>query len=131
MSDIQELSESFQQQTILALNQFGQVVTSSLKLDEVLTRIMEQVTALLHSEGVAIIMPEGDDRLRFVAVSGIGAAQLKDTSMPRDTGVVGHVMRTGKPVWLNGQGSNVPGLRIYRQIETVSEFHSQSLLASP
>lgn len=131
MSDIQELSESFQQQTILALNQFGQVVTSSLKLDEVLTRIMEQVTALLHSEGVAIIMPEGDDRLRFVAVSGIGAAQLKDTSMPRDTGVVGHVMRTGKPVWLNGQGSNVSGLRIYRQIETVSEFHSQSLLASP
>jgi len=131
MSDIAELPQLFQRQTILALNQFGQAVTSSLRLDDVLTRIMEQVTALLDSEGVAIIMPEGDDLLKFVAVSGIGAAQLKDTSMPRDTGVVGHVMRTGEPVWLNDRDCNVPGLSIYRQIETISEFHSQSLLASP
>jgi signal transduction histidine kinase len=131
MSDMLELPQSFERQTILALNQFGQVVTSSLKLDDVLARIMEQVTALLNSEGVAIIMPEGDDQLRFVAVCGIGAAQLKDTTMPNDTGVAGYVMQTGEPVWLNSDGCNVPGLGIYRQIETVSEFHSQSLLASP
>ena len=131
MSDIAELPQILQRQTILALNQFGQAVTSSLRLDDVLTRIMEQVTALLDSEGVAIIMPEGDDSLKFVAVCGMGAAQLKDKSMPRDTGVVGHVMRTGDAVWLNDRGSNIPGLSIYRQIETVSEFHSQSLLASP
>lgn len=126
-----ELSPTFQRQTILALNQFGQVVTSSLKLDDVLARIMEQVTALLESEGVAIIMTEGDDLLKFAAVCGIGAAQLKGTTMPRNTGVAGHVMRTGEAVWLNADGSNVPGLSIYRQIESVSEFHSESLLAAP
>ena len=131
MSDMVELPQILQRQTILALNQFGQVVTSSLKLDDVLARIMEQVTALLDSEGVAIIMPEGDDRLKFAAVCGIGAAQLKDSTMPNDTGVAGHVIQTGEAVWLNSEGCNVPGLGIYRQIESVSEFHSQSLLACP
>ena len=42
-----------------------------------LTRIMEQVTLLLDAEGVGIIMPDGDDLLKFVAVCGIGAAQLE------------------------------------------------------
>ena len=131
MDNHKELPHAFQRQTILALNQFGQVVTSSLKLQDVLARIMDQVTALLKPEGVAIIMAEGDDLLKFVAVCGPGAAQLKGTTMPFDQGVAGHVMQTGEGVWLNSEGSNVPGLSIYRQIETVSEFHSESLLAAP
>lgn len=120
-----------QRQSILALNKFGQVVTSSLTLEDVLARIMAEVTELLHPEGVAIIMPEVGGRLKFVAVCGTGAAQLKGTTMPAATGVAGHVMQTGDAVWLNSQGSNVSGLSIYRQIETVSEFHSESLLAVP
>lgn len=126
-----DLPHGLQRQTILALNRFGQVVTSSLRLEDVLARIMEQVTELLHPEGVAIIMPAGDELLKFVAVCGIGAAQLKGTTMPRDTGVAGYVMATGEAVWLNSQGSNVPGLAIYRQIEKVSDFHSETLLAVP
>lgn len=131
MSREKELPQTFQRQTILALNRFGQVVTSSLKLEDVLQRIMEQVTDLLQPEGVGIVMPAEDDSLEFVAISGPGAAQLKGTRMPRDTGVVGHVMRTGEAVWLNPHGSSAPGLSIYRQIESVSEFHSESLLAAP
>src|SRR5688572_7770657 len=84
-----ELSSQFQRQTILALSQFGQAVTSSLKLEDVLDRIMKQVTALLDTEGVGIILPEGDDLLKFVAVCGRGAAQLKGTTMPIDSGVAG------------------------------------------
>lgn len=126
-----DLPHGLQRQTILALNRFGQVVTSSLKLEDVLARIMEQVTELLRPEGVAIIMPAGEESLKFVAVSGIGAAQLKGKLMPRDTGVAGHVMRTGEAVWLNATGCNVPGLEIYRQIEAISDFHSETLLAVP
>lgn len=131
MDDEKGLPNILQRQTILALNRFGQAVTSSLALEDVLARILEQVTALLQAEGVAILMPEGGDRLKFVAVCGPGAAQLKDVTMPVDEGVVGHVMRAGESVWLNNEGSNVPGLEVYRQIETVSRFHSRSLLASP
>ncbi len=131
MSREKELPQTFQRQTILALNRFGQVVTSSLRLEDVLQRIMEQVTNLLHPEGVGIVMPTADNMLEFVAICGPGATQLKGTRMPRDSGVVGHVMQTGEAVWLNPGGSSVPGLSIYRQIESVSEFHSESLLAAP
>lgn len=126
-----ELPTTLQRRTILALNKFGQVVTSSLKLEDVLARILDEVTTLLNAEGVAILMPEGEDDLKFVAVCGDGAAQLKGRTMPRDSGVVGHVMQTGQAVWLNPQDSNAAGLTIYRQIETVSAFHSESLLAAP
>jgi signal transduction histidine kinase len=125
-----ELPVTLQRRTILALNKFGQVVTSSLKLEDVLARILDEVTTLLDAEGVAILMPEGDD-LKFVAVCGGGAAQLKGRTMPRDSGVVGHVMQTGEAVWLNPQESNAAGLTIYRQIESVSAFHTESLLAAP
>ncbi len=125
-----ELPATLQRRTILALNKFGQVVTSSLKLEDVLARILDEVTTLLDAEGVAILMPEGDD-LKFMAVCGDGAAHLKGRTMPADSGVVGHVMQTGEAVWLNPQGSNAPGLSIYRQIEQASEFHSESLLAAP
>jgi signal transduction histidine kinase len=126
-----ELTSTLQRQTILALNKLGQVVTSSLSLQEVLVRIMDEVTSLLHPEGVAILMPEDDDKLKFVAVRGHGAAHLKDSVMPRDSGVAGFVMTTGEAVWLNQHGSNITGLSIYREIEADSEFHSESLLAAP
>lgn len=92
---------------------------------------MDEVSSLLHPEGVAILMPEGDDMLKFVAVRGHGASHLKDTVMPRDSGVAGYVMTTGEAVWLNRHGSNIDGLAIYRQVEVGSEFHSESLLAAP
>jgi len=120
-----------QRQTIMALSQLGQAVTSSLKLEDVLHRIMDEVTTLLHPEGVAILMPVGDDDLQFMAVSGFGASPLKGSTMPRGTGVAGFVMETGEAVWLNSLGSSVPGLTIYRQVESVSDFHTASLLAAP
>ncbi len=122
---------TLQRQTIVALSQLGQAVTSSLKLEDVLSRIMDEVTTLLHPEGVAILMPVGDDDLQFVAVSGFGAAPLKGSIMPRGVGVVGYVMEMGEAVWLNSTSSSVPGLSIYRQVETVSDFHTESLLAAP
>lgn len=131
MKDVIELPHTLQRQTILALNKLGQAVTSSLKLEDVLERVMLEVTDLLHPQGVAILMPEGANGLKFVAVCGSGAAQLKGTVMPANSGVAGHVMLTGEAVWINTEGSNIPGLAIYRQVESVSEFHSQSLLAAP
>jgi signal transduction histidine kinase len=130
MNSLTDLPQTFRHQTVLALNQFGQAVTSSLNIQEVLDRVLVEVTALLNAEGVAILLPEGDE-LVFVAVCGLGAIQLKGARIPNDVGVVGHVLQTGEAVWLNSTGSNVPGLTIYRQVEDTSEFHSESLLAAP
>ena len=125
------LPHTLQRQTIMALSQLGQAVTSSIKLEDVLSRIMDEVTTLLHPEGVAILLPVGDNDLQFMAVSGFGAAPLKGSVMPLGMGVAGYVMQTGEAVWLNSTCSSVPGLEIYRPVESVSDFRTESLLAAP
>jgi len=124
------LPDTLQRRTILALNDLGQAVTASLRLDEVFARALDEVTALLKADGAAILMPD-DNRLLFVAVGGPGAAQLKGTRMPGNSGVGGYVMRTGEPVWLNDHNSSVPGLTVSPQSEKLSGFHAGSLLAVP
>ncbi len=124
------LPRSLQRQTILALNHLGQAVTSSLKLEDVLQRVLVEVAALLKAEGVAILLPEGD-HLSFVAVRGPGAAQLRGTTMPQDAGVAGYVLRTGEGVWLGRDGGNVNDPDIYFSVESTSGFHSESMLAAP
>ena len=124
------LPDTLQRRTILALNDLGQAVTASLRLEEVFARALNEVTALLKADGAAILMPDGD-RLHFVAVSGPGAAQLKGARMPGNSGVGGYVMRTGEPVWLNDHSSSVPGLEVNPQTERLTGFHASSLLAAP
>jgi signal transduction histidine kinase len=123
-------NQRLSRQTLLALAELGQTVTSSLELDDVLRRVLIHVSALLNAEGVAILLPEGEE-LVFVAVEGEGAARLKGSRIPIGAGVAGHVMNSGEPVWLSGEKSSVPGVYIYRSIERVSAFHSMSLIAVP
>ncbi len=120
-----------QRQTILALNELGQAVTASLKLEDVLLRILVEVTALLNAQGVTILLPKGDDHLVFAAVCGPGAVNLKGMKVLRSSGVAGHVMRTGEAVWQNDRGSSVPGLRPNPQVEATTHIHAASLLAAP
>jgi signal transduction histidine kinase len=124
------LPHTVQRQTILALNELGQVVTASLRLDEVLMRALAQVTLLLKADGAAILMPE-PDHLLFVAVGGPDARQLKGARIARDVGLGAYVMRTGEPVWLNDNDSSVPGLQVNPQTEVLTGFHASSLLAAP
>jgi len=108
------LPDTLQRRTILALNDLGQAVTASLRLDEVFARAVDEVTALLNADGAAILMPEED---RFVR-------------MPGHTGVGGHVMGSGEAVWLNDYGSSVPGLKVNPQSEMLTGLHASSLLAA-
>jgi signal transduction histidine kinase len=124
------LPDTLQRRTILALNDLGQAVTASLRLDEVFARALNEVMTLLESDGAAILMPEGD-RLHFVAVSGPGAAQLRGLRIPGHSGLGSYVMRTGEAVWLNDRGSSVPGITVNPQTEKLGGFHAGSLLAAP
>ena len=126
-----ELTGNFQRETIIALNRLGRAVTSSLKIEDVCDSILSEISALLNAEGVAILLPRNQDELIFAAVSGFAAAQLKGATMPRRSGVAGYVMETGEAVWINSHSSSTPGLSIYREIESVSAFRSESLLAVP
>ena len=124
------LPHTLQRRTILALNELGQTVTASLRLEEVFARVLAEVTALLKADGAAILLPE-DERLVFAAVSGTGAVQLKGAAMPRNSGVGGHVMATGEAVWINDNDSSAPDLKVYPLADTLAGFHAASLLAAP
>lgn len=123
--------DALHKQTVLALNKLGRKVTSSLELEDVLQRIMCEVTELMDAEGVAVIMPYAEDSMKFVAVSGAAAARLKGAIIPAATSVAGYVMRTGEAVWIDGENS-VPGVpRIVNLAANANLFHARSLLAAP
>ena len=50
------LPDTLQRRTILALNDLGQAVTASLRLDEVFARALNEVMTLLESDGAAILI---------------------------------------------------------------------------
>ncbi len=124
------LPHTLQRRTILALNELGQTVTASLRLEEVFARVVSEVSTLLKADGAAILLPE-EDHLLFAAVGGSGAIQLKGARMPHDSGVGGYVMETGEAVWLTANDSSVPGLKVNQQTDRLAGFHAASLLAAP
>ncbi len=124
------LPNTLQRRTILALNDLGQAVTASLRLDEVFARTVDEVTALLKSDGAAILMPDGE-RLHFVAVGGPSAPQLKGVRMPGTLAWVATLCTLARAVWLNDHSSSVTGIIVNPQTEKLSGFHAGSLLAAP
>lgn len=130
MENHTDLSHTLQRRTILALNELGQAVTTSLRLEEVFARVVSEVAALLKADGAAILLPEAN-RLIFAAVGGVGAVQLKGARIARDSGLGGYVMDTGEAVWLNDNDASVPGIQVDPLSEKLAGFHAASLLAAP
>lgn len=116
--------------TLLALNELGQAVTASLKLEDVLSRALTQVGALLKADVTVIQMPV-DDKLLFVAVGGQRFGNLKGTRVPRDKGVADYVLRTGEPVWYQGNQFSAPGLILNPKVVKLATIQVGSLLAAP
>lgn len=124
-----DVSQNLHRQDILALNALGQAVTASLRLDDVLRRALAEVGALLKVQTTAIQLPDHDKLLVALGESQFG--QVRGLSVPRNSGVASYVLRTGQVVWIRGQESNVPGLKVNPAIEQMGGFAVGSLLAAP
>lgn len=117
-------------QQIISMNEMAQKVTRSLELDQVLQGIIDEVSALVEAEGVAVLLRlDNEEHLEFAAVSGPGARGLQHQTMPADRGVAGLVLRHGKPIAIYDRRQMDDA--VYQQAEDMSGFHSQSLLAVP
>ncbi len=111
-----------------ALSQMGLAVTMSLDLDVVLKKIAKELMPLLEgAEGISILLREANE-LVFAAIEGSGTDSLPGFRMPMDAGVAGLVMRTGQPQRI---AAEVEKDKIYRDVEGVTGYHTQSLLAVP
>ena len=110
-----------------ALNEVGNVITSTLDLERVLQLIMEKAVELLQAEaGSLVLVDQETGELVFAVTAGPSSADLVGTRLPPGTGVVGTVVNTIKPVIIRDAQSD---RRWYQDLD--DSFVTRSIIAVP
>jgi PAS domain S-box-containing protein len=123
-----EVQSDLNTRRISALSRMGQIVTSSLDLGKVLQLVIKEVQPLVGAERVSVLLFEGKNELVFAAVSGAESEELLGMKMPASAGIAGQVIQTGSAFWVGDEASRA---RVYKVIDRLSGFDTQSLLAAP
>ena len=92
------LSKSLQQHS--ALMAAGRALNSVLDLDEVLDVILASALEMLHASAGSVMLLEGEDALRVVAVRG--SETPRNARVMMGASIAGKVARTREPIILNG-----------------------------
>jgi len=122
-----EMGERAQQ--LAALNEVGKVITSTLDLQAVLGLIMSKAVELLQAEAGSLVLVDRDTgELVFEVTAGPGSANLVGIRLPPGTGVVGTVVREGRPVTIKDARSDQ---RWYDGLDDRTEFITHSIIAVP
>lgn len=92
-----ELKE--QVEWLSALSRIGQMVTSTLELDEVLRRIVEASVKLTQAEeGFLALLDNASGQFYLRAVKNIDESLIKTTRLPVKDSLIGVAIRSGRPV---------------------------------
>lgn len=91
-----ELQLAKQNQELQTLSQLSQSVVSSLDMDVVLSRIIQQVMPLLAAECLTIMLME-EDELICRATGGLGFGYLKGARVPIDDSFLAPVLAAERP----------------------------------
>ena len=84
------------------LQQIGQSVSSSLDLDEVLTKVVETAVSMTHAEeGSLLILDEDSGELYMRAARNFQDEFVRTFRLPIDDTLAGEVIRTGRAVVLD------------------------------
>ena len=84
---------------LTVLSKVGQILTSTLELDEVLRRIVEAGVHLTRAEeGFLALLDEQNGQLYMRAVKNIDESKIKTMHLPVSDSLVGTVIRTGRPM---------------------------------
>ena len=112
---------------LVALNEVGSVITSTLDMGAVLNLIMDKAVELLQAEAGSLILVDQDtDELVFEVTTGPGSADLVGTRLPPGTGVLGTVVEGGKPVIIKDAQTD---RRWYQDLD--AQFVTRSIIAVP
>ena len=96
------------------LYRLGQTFNSSLDLDEVLNRVMDEVIAATRAERGFVMLRAADGRLIFRVARGMDQATIDKPQFQISRSVVERVAREGQPLltsnaqsdeWLSGRAS--------------------------
>lgn len=111
------------------LNDVARTLSSTLNLEEVLTRIMEQVEAVLNVEAGSLLLNDpATGELVFQIALGDKAAEVKPFRIPKGQGIAGEVALTGKPLMV----ANVHlDKRHFKKLDQTTNFLTRNILCVP
>jgi len=118
---------------LAALNEAGHVMASTLDLDTLLGRIMEQVQSLLEAQAVSVMLvtltpDKTGEELVFAAATSPGSKNLIGTRLPITAGIAGWVMRQRQAALVVDAQTD---LRFYSDIDRMTGMTTRSVLAVP
>jgi PAS domain S-box-containing protein len=118
-----------QARVMTALAESAAAITATLKLDDVLQRILEQISQALRVDVVslALIDPNSKD-LEFRASTGPRSKEVIGIRLPQGQGVAGWVVQEGR-------GAIVPDTskdsRFYSEVDRKINFNTRSIACAP
>jgi signal transduction histidine kinase len=114
---------------MVMLNDVARTLSSTLHLDEVLTRIMEQVDGLLNVEAGSLLLADNETgNLVFQIALGDKADQVKPFQVPKGQGIVGEVALTGKPLIVADTKRDI---RHFKELDQEIDFYTRNILCVP
>ncbi len=114
---------------LTTLNEIGNLLASSLDLDEVLDLVVKQAASLLNSEaGSLLLLDEATGDLVFRISSGPAGERLVGLRVPAGKGIAGAAFAENRPVI---SGDTKADTRWYAAFDTHAQFITQSVIAVP
>ncbi|MFN8453847.1 MAG: GAF domain-containing sensor histidine kinase [Anaerolineae bacterium] len=111
------------------LNDVARTLSSTLNLEEVLTRIMEQVEAVLNVEAGSLLLNDpATGELVFQIALGAKANEVKPFRIPKGQGIAGEVALTGKPLMVANAHLDK---RHFKKLDQTTNFLTRNILCVP
>jgi GAF domain-containing protein/CheY-like chemotaxis protein len=96
-----------------ALFDVGRDLSSSLDLATVMDRIARRAKELLQASNSAIFLPEpGSTTCRAIVAVGETADAIRETVIERGVGIIGSLIESGRPEFVNDTNADPRGVRI-------------------
>ncbi len=121
-------SEEHSQRLQVMINLIAQISTT-LDRDQILSLIIDKARGLLNAEASSLfLLDEKNEQLILHLSRDVHKTNLPPLRIPADTGIIGHVVRTGEIVSTNDVSQDQ---RHYKGIDHISGVTTKSLLAVP
>ena len=116
-------------QVMTAIAESAAAITASLKIDEVLQRILEQITVALDVEAVSLALINSQDgQLLFRAATGDKAKKVIGLSIEIGQGVIGWVAENGESLIVRDA---VEDPRFYAEVDQITGYKTRTIACAP
>ncbi len=82
--------------TLESLNEVGNALVTETDLDRLLELVSTRLRELVDARFVAVLLPDGADKLRFAAWTGDSEVELAGTTVSRGASISGRVLESGR-----------------------------------